>query len=129
MVTTENRSSLKELLRWVFIAESSEDYIMKRMTDAGINAFLILEAGRLTGFVSEGDAYNKLTLSGNSFDEVRLRGIISENGIDSSYDQVIKNCLMLTEKNQVLHLPIMVDGYLIGIISIEELASTMLSDI
>jgi len=97
-----------------------------RMTDGQLGTLLVLEAGKLFGIVLEGDSFRKVILTGKSFDDAAIREIITRNTIEASPDQTVEKCLAITQKNHVRHLPIVVDGFMIGTISMEDLARIIL---
>jgi CBS domain-containing protein len=129
MKTNEEISILEQLKVWSIAPDLSNDDALQGIADTGVGALLVLEAGRLVGLLSSGDSYSRLALTGKSFDEEMLRGILIQNGIGVSYDQIVEKCLALTQKYNVRHLPVLVDGYLIGIVSMEDLGNVILSDV
>ena len=128
MKPIEEISKLGVLINWSIIPASSVNDTYKGMIDKRLGALLVLESGKLMGLVSDGDSFRKLILAWKRHDEVQLREIITRNIIFAPPDQIAEECLALTEKNHIRHVPVMVDGYLTGIISMENLAGTLLSE-
>lgn len=127
MDTIEEISMREQLKSWSIAPNFPNADDLQGIADTGVGAILVLEAGRLVGLISSGDSYTRLVLTRNSFDEASLRKIILQNGIDVSYDRIVARCLALTRKYDIRHLPVIVDGYLIGIISMEDLGDVILS--
>lgn len=125
-MNTVSELSILEQLSTVSIAQDlSEEDSVQAIAESGLGAILVLEVGRLVGFLSHGDSYNRVSLTSGSFDEASLREIISQNGVSTSYEEITERCLALTKIYDVRHLPVFVDGYLIGLVSIKELGNVI----
>jgi len=98
----------------------------KLMADKGVGALLVLEAGKLVGVTREGDYVRMVNLTRRPVQEAQIRELIDQNVIYMPLEQIVERCLELTQEKQIRHLPIIADGYLIGIISMGNLASAVI---
>ncbi len=128
MKTTENMVNLGEFIVGSITQEASVSDVIKLIADPEVGAVLVLEARRLVGIAIEGDHVRKVKLTDRSFNESQVREIITRNVIYTSPEKIIEKCLALTKEEHIRHLPVMADGHLIGIISMGDLASTIISD-
>jgi IMP dehydrogenase len=108
--------------------DASVSDMIRLMAGKEVRALLALEAGKLVGIVLEGDQVRKVILTGRSFKETQVREIIAQNVIYTSPEQIDEKCLALTKEKHIRHLPVMADGHLVGIISMGDLARTIVSD-
>lgn len=94
-----------------------------------VEALLYLEAGRLVVMVSQGDVNRKLILARKSLSETLLRGIISRIDLHpTSSEEVGEEAMDLSHEKPDRCLPIMIDGYLVGKISMGDLTRIVLAD-
>jgi CBS domain-containing protein len=94
-----------------------------------VGVLIVLETGKLFGIVPELDSYRKVYLTGDSFKETWLRQNMTRTVNEDSPDRVLELCLALTQEKGIRHLPVAVDGRLIGIISLEDLANAVLMEV
>ena len=93
-----------------------------------VEALVNLEAGKLVMMVSQGFGDRKLILAKKSLNETLLRGIISRIDIHTSDEWVSEAPVGLPNERLERRLPILLDGFPIGTISMGDLASIILSE-
>ena len=98
------------------------------MSDTGVGALLVLEAGRLVGIISERDYTRKIMLKGKSSRDTPVEAIMSAPVICTSVKQPIDECMALMTAKQIRHLPILEDDQLVGIVSLEDLVKAVISE-
>lgn len=128
MKPIDNILKLREYVVGSVRQDASVSEMVKLVADTEVGAFLVLEAGRLVGIAIEGERVRKMVLTGRSFQETQVWELMAHNVIYASPEQIVEKCLALTQEKQVRHLPVMSYGHLIGIISMGDLARTMISD-
>ena len=93
---------------------------LKLMAEKEIGALVVLEDGKMIGIVSERDYARKIILKGKSSKETRVREIMTSEVIHTRPDQKVQKCLSLMTKHHFRHIPVLEEGRLVGILSIED---------
>jgi len=101
---------------------------LRLMSDKNVGALPVLETGKLVGIISERDYARKVILKGKSSLNTPVREIMTEEVTSVHPEQSMEECMMLITERRVRHLPILVDGRLIGIISIGDVLKAIISD-
>lgn len=90
---------------------------LKMMAQKGVGSLLVIEDGRLVGIITERDFIRKVALKGSNEKEGRVRDIMTSNVITVHPEQTLNDCMELMEKNNIRHLPVVLDEKVIGVIS------------
>ena len=98
---------------------------LKLMAEKEIGALVVLEDDKMVCILSERDYARKVILKGKSSRETLVREIMTSDVFHASPDQKLGKCLSLMTKNRFRHLPVLENGYLVGILSIEDLKSIL----
>ena len=93
---------------------------LKLMAEKEIGALVVLEEGKMVGILSERDYARKIILKGRSSKETPVREIMTSEVIHTSPDQKVRKCLTLMTKHHFRHIPVLEEGRLVGILSIED---------
>ncbi len=101
---------------------------IKLMSEMGIGALLVIENNRLAGIFSERDYTRKIVLQDRSSKNTQVREIMTEKVFYMSPDQNIEDCMATMTKHHFRHLPVVEDGKPIGMLSVMDVMSSMLSD-
>ncbi len=95
------------------------------MAEKEIGALVVLEDDKMVGIFSERDYARKVILKGKKSKETLVREIMTTNVQHASPDQKLGKCLSLMMKNRFRHMPVLENGRLVGILSIEDVKSTL----
>ena len=102
---------------------------IRLMAEKGIGALVVLEpGGRLAGMVSERDYARKIVLDGRSSKETPVRDIMSTDVVTVGPDEVAPACMQLVTERRVRHLPVVVDGEVVGLVSIGDLVKAVIEE-
>ena len=94
---------------------------LKLMAEKEIGALVVVEDEKMVGIVSERDYARKIILKGKSSKGTAVREIMTSEVIHTSPDNKVRKCLSLLTKHHFRHLPVLEDGRLVGILSIEDI--------
>jgi CBS domain-containing protein len=94
---------------------------LKLMAEKEIGALVVVEEEKMVGIVSERDYARKIILKGKSSKETAVSEIMTSEVIHTSPEKKVRKCLSLLTKHHFRHLPVLEDGRLVGILSIEDI--------
>jgi len=98
---------------------------LKLMAEKEIGALVVLEDDKMVGILSERDYARKVILKGKSSKETLVREIMTTEVFHASPEQKLEKCLSLMTKNRFRHMPVLKNGHLVGILSIEDVKSKL----
>ena len=93
-----------------------------------IGALLVTDNDQIVGIVTERDYARKIALLARSSKDTPLRDIMTTAVMYVRPDQTCEECMALITENRVRHLPVMMHGKLIGLISIGDLVKHIISE-
>ncbi len=98
------------------------------MAEKFIGALLVMDGPKLVGIVSERDYARKVVLQGHSSRETPVRAIMTSPVVGVSPDDSAERCMQLGTERRVRHLPVVVDGRVVGVVSIGDLVKAVIED-
>ncbi|MGH8084081.1 MAG: CBS domain-containing protein [Lysobacter sp.] len=101
---------------------------IRKMAEKHIGALVVIEAGRLAGMVSERDYARKIVLQGRSSANTPVREIMTSDVLSVGPDDTADHCMQLVTHRRIRHLPVVVDGEVIGLVSIGDLVKAVIED-
>ena len=101
---------------------------LERMAEHDIGALPVVEDGKLAGLVSERDYARKVILHGHASRETKVRGIMTPDVACASPDDTVRHCMGLMTEKRIRHLPVVVDGELVGLVSIGDLVKSIIDE-
>ena len=113
---------------WAIAPDVSVFAAIELMSEKGVGALLVLDAQKLVGILSERDYTRKVILKGKSSRETLVKAIMTSPVICTDAAQSLDVCMAMMTEKHIRHLPVLEDGELIGIVSLGDLVSTIISE-
>jgi CBS domain-containing protein len=126
MITAQNILELKGNDVWTISPEDSVYDALRLMARVDVGALLVMEGDRLVGMLSERDYARKVILFGKTSKETKVKEIMTEKVISIHPMQISEECMEIMTKNHIRHLPVVVDGQVLGVISIGDVVKTIM---
>ncbi|GAB3998662.1 CBS domain-containing protein [Spirosoma daeguense] len=101
---------------------------LKVMADKNIGAVLVVDKGILTGIFSERDYARKIILKDRHSDDTLIADVMTANVITIAPEQSLDECMRTMSDKHIRHLPVMENGELMGIISINDVVSAIIGE-
>ncbi|WP_119718834.1 CBS domain-containing protein [Cognatilysobacter tabacisoli] len=101
---------------------------IRLMADKRIGAVLVMEGGRLAGILSERDYARKIVLQGRSSSDTAVREIMTAQVVTVRPEDTADRCMQLVTDRRIRHLPVVVDGHVVGVVSIGDLVKAVIED-
>lgn len=101
---------------------------LKLMAEKNIGAVLVVDDGQLTGIFSERDYARKVILKDRSSGDTRIREVMTAQVITIEPEQRIEECMIIMSDRHIRHLPVVNNGELLGIISINDVVTAIIRD-
>lgn len=101
---------------------------LKLMAEKNIGAVLVIDDGQLSGIFSERDYARKVVLQGRASKDTLVADVMTSKLITVSPDDKLESAMVLMSEKHIRHLPVIDGEELIGIISINDVVSTIIYD-
>lgn len=101
---------------------------IRLMAEKHIGALMVIQAGRLAGIVSERDYARKIVLQGRSSATTPVREVMTVDVLTVGLDDTAEHCMALVTNQRIRHLPVVVDGEVLGLVSIGDLVKAVIED-
>jgi CBS domain-containing protein len=128
MANVRNLLQRKEKSFWTISPESSAYEAIQIMASHDVGALVVMEGSQMVGIITERDYIRKVLLGKRHLEDIRIREIMTEKVISVSPEQTIDGCMALMIDHQIRHLPVTENGKPMGIISIRDVVSQVVSD-
>lgn len=99
---------------------------IKKMSELGIGALLVVDQDNLTGIISERDYRDKVILKGRQSKTTPVRDIMTSRVIFVEGDNDINLCMQLMTEHKIRHLPVLENNNLKGVISIGDVVKSII---
>lgn len=107
-------------------SESTVYEALEAMANKNIGAVLVIDEGNLSGIFSERDYARKGILKGRASKDTLIREVMTANLITINSDQQLEEAMVLMSDKHIRHLPVVDEGELTGIISINDVVSAII---
>lgn len=109
-------------------SESTVYEALEAMASKNIGAVLVIDGGRLSGIFSERDYARKGILQGRASKDTLIRDVMTANLITITSDHRLEDAMVIMSDKHIRHLPVVDEGQLNGIISINDVVSAIIRD-
>jgi len=100
---------------------------LKKLSEYGVGALLVLEHDNLVGIVSERDYARKVILEGKNSTDTKVKEIMTPNPITVGANDSLKTCMETMTNNHIRHLPVVDNGKILGVLSNRDLLKAVIS--
>lgn len=98
------------------------------MADKNIGAVLVIDDGNLSGIFSERDYARKIVLKGLHSDATLVKDVMTAKVITIDLEHKLEDAMEIMSDKHIRHLPVMDGKELVGIISINDVVSTIINE-
>jgi len=113
---------------WTISPESSVRDALVEMSEKGVGALVVLEAGTITGIFSERDYARQVARTGDLSLDMPVRELMSHPVFFARPDQTVEECMHVMTAKHFRHLPVLHNDELIGIISIGDVVKSLINE-
>ena len=99
---------------------------LKIMGEKNIGALMVIENDELKGIFSERDYARKVVLVNRTSRETLISEIMTANVITISPSDTIDHCMEQMSEKRIRHLPVAVNGKVVGLISISDVVTAII---
>lgn len=128
MGTVEQLLENKGYKIWSISPEETVYNAIKLMADKDVGALPVVFDKHLIGIVSERDYTRKVILQERHSKDTQVMEIMTRDVFHITPSMGIDECMRIMSKNHFRHLPIVLDGELIGIISILDVVKAVIEE-
>lgn len=108
--------------------DESVYHALELMAEKNIGAVLVIADGNLAGIFSERDYARKGILMGRASKETHIHEVMTSKLITVTSTDKLEDAMRIMADKHIRHLPVVDEGELIGIISINDVVSTIIND-
>lgn len=98
------------------------------MADKNIGAVLVIDNEKLSGIFSERDYARKIVLKGLHSDETLVKDVMTAKVITIDLEDKLEDAMQIMSDKHIRHLPVNDGEKLVGIISINDLVTTLINE-
>lgn len=100
---------------------------VRRMSEFGVGALIVLDGETLAGIVSERDYARKVVLQGRQSKETPVADIMTRTVVTATPTQTVRDCMKLMTERKIRHLPVVDGERVIGMLSIGDLVKQIIT--
>ncbi|MDO9086543.1 MAG: CBS domain-containing protein [Anaerolineaceae bacterium] len=126
MLTAQTILEIKGKDLWTISPEDSVFDALRLMARVDVGALLVTEDEKLVGIISERDYARKVILLGKTSKETLVKEIMTKKVISIHPMQTCEECMDIMTKNRIRHLPVVVNGNLVGVVSIGDVVKNII---
>ena len=113
---------------WTITPDDSVYDAIKYMDSKNAGALAVVIGDRLIGIVSERDYARKVVLKDRTSRETKVKDIMTTQVVFTCSENTVEECMVLMNKRNIRHLPVLQDRKLIGMISVGDVVKEIIDD-
>lgn len=114
---------------WTISTDATVSDAAKVLAEKQIGAVVIVDGETLAGIFTERDFVNKVGALGKDPAQIGIKEVMTRDLITVTPDQSINTCMALMTDNHIRHLPVLVDGKMMGILSIGDVVKDIIEEL
>lgn len=126
MITAQNILEIKGKDIWTVSPEDTVYDALRLMARVDVGALMVTEREQLVGIISERDYARKVILLGKTSKETLVKEIMTKKVISIHPMQTCEECMDIMTKNKIRHLPVVINGKLVGVVSIGDVVKNII---
>lgn len=127
MTTVRDLLKTKGSQVWSISQETSVLEALEFMAEKNVGAVVVLEKGEMVGIISERDFARAIARLGRCLIEAPVKDFMTKEVFTVQPDLSTDECMNLMSEKKIRHLPVMVEGKLVGLISIGDIVREVIS--
>src|SRR5262245_27270700 len=129
MSTTVHDLLQRKTTQLKFVRQSDSVFeTVRKLVEHNVSAVLVLDDVNLLGIVTEREIAKHVALKGRTARDTTAGEIMTRTVIYVRPEQTIEECMQLMSERRIRHLPVMEGDQLVGIVSIRDLVSALVSE-
>lgn len=130
----EGSTTVGQLLRskgsqvWSVRSSDSVYDALSEMANRDVGALPVVDDGALVGIVSERDYARKVILKGRASRETKVSEVMTSEVLTVTRDKTMQDCMEVMTERRIRHLPVVVNGDLIGIVSVGDVVKATMAE-
>lgn len=126
MITAQTILEIKGKDIWTVSPDDTVYDALRLMARVDVGALLVMDEGKLVGIISERDYARKVILLGKTSKETLVKEIMTRKVISIHPMQTCEECMDIMTKNHIRHLPVVLNGKMIGVVSIGDVVKNII---
>jgi CBS domain-containing protein len=111
---------------WTVAPDASVYAALEVMADKGVGALVVVDGAKPVGIVSERDYARKVVLLERASRDTPVREIMTADVVTVAPTDSTAACMQTMTDLRIRHLPVVVDGVLVGIVSIGDVVRSVM---
>jgi signal-transduction protein with cAMP-binding, CBS, and nucleotidyltransferase domain len=114
----------------IYSVETSASVLsaLELMASKNISSVLVIDQDELKGIFTERDYARKIILKGKASDGTAVSEVMTADLITINPETSLEECMVIMSNKHIRHLPVLEGNHVVGIISINDVVSTIIHD-
>lgn len=113
---------------WCISADAKVFEALEIMSDKNVGALVVLDGGQVAGVFSERDYSSKVEVCGHSSRTTNVRQVMLADATCVTPETSVDEAMEIVTNSRRRHLPVLLDGKLVGLASIGDLVKASLDE-